>query len=468
MDEEKLEAKILAKRPDLGKEKLAKLVDDMLLSTPFLTRTGALLIISQESGLTPDELGSRQLDDYSLTKIADLTAGLRSVNLVGRLLSLYVSQAPAKRRLVRLKLGDETGKIEVVCWEEKAEAVLSLGLLPGEVVLVQGGYVRLSKQTGLLEVSLQREGSVERTELGHDLPPLTRFFQPVSVALDLEDEFVDVAGVLLVIGRLRRVEASGRRASLREAVITDGKRECILTVWEEALKGLAEAKPLDMFLVSALRRREDGFSTTYRTQVMKCPASELDPEMVRAASTRTLARVRLNVLDVVGETIIATDGSSVLRLEADVTAHRNSCLDCMDAVRVQRRGKTYVYARDIVVVSQSECGGIDMRPVEIVVREDMSPVTDGIIRGVLLTKSPVASVETKYGATKVTSFWLKQGEKVIGGTAWRSKAEELEKVRPGESVEMRWVSLRMTRYGGFELWLDSDSVIEVIKSNPAG
>jgi len=467
MDYETLAAKLLAKRTDLTREALEKLVDEMVKSSPFLTRTGALLILLEKSGIEQGDTAPQPARDYSLTKIADLTPGLGRVSIIGRLIGVSRMVFSGQRRLTRLRVGDETGKVDVVCWEEKAEEVDALSLSPGDVVAIRDGYTRLNQQTGLIEVNVGRQGSVERVEALFDLPPLARLFEPVSRALESGREFVDIVGVLLFVGKAREVESESRVANLMEAVLSDGERECLLTVWGENLPAFTEFKPMDILLLTSLRRREDSFSTTARTQALRAPAEEVDSEMVQKASKRAMRGVRLRVLDVVEtqqrRVIICTDGSSVFRLEHDVDVQRDGCIEVSAGVRVVRRGKEYIYAEQVGAVEQERCEGIRFEPTRISLESATPPVNDAVIVGVLTSKTPLSRVETRFGSREVVSFWLKQGDKAVGGTAWGSKAVELDRVPEGAVVELRWVSLRRSRYDELELRIDSESIIEVIE-----
>ena len=460
MDYEELVSKVLEKRRDLSREELEKLVDKMTREMPFLNRAGALLILLGETG-AGSEVGEAR--DYSLTNIAELTPGLGRVNIRGRVIAIGFTQLSEDRRVARLKLGDGTGKVEVVCWDEKAEQLAGLQLKPGDVAEVRAGYTRASQLTGRVEVHVGKQGSVERSTDDAGIPPLTKLFTPVSEALAGSEEMVDLLGVVLYVGKRREVSVEGGESSLAEIVLSDGRMECLLTVWEEPLSQLSDIRLMDVVMVSQVRRRDEGFATTARSQIIKPAKHEFD-ELVKSAEQRVIHGRRYLVLDRVDtptrRVVICTDGSGVLRMEDVQEFRRGDCFRADYAVKLTRRGKTYLYASNISQIAREGCEGVRFSPTRIRLEQNPVPAIDVIITGTITGKTPLSKTDTRYGEREVIHFWLKQGEKVISGSAWGGKAIELDKIPEGTNVELRWVSLRLNRYNELELRLDQDSVIE--------
>jgi replication factor A1 len=104
----------------------------------LVSREGAAHIVANELGIRLFEQFTGKL------KIKDILPGMRSVEVVGRLRELQEPRAFSTQnrtgKIASFLLGDETGSIRVVLWNEQAEKVN--GLKHDTTVKIVGGYVR--------------------------------------------------------------------------------------------------------------------------------------------------------------------------------------------------------------------------------------------------------------------------------------------------------------------------------------
>ncbi|MBN2095122.1 MAG: hypothetical protein JW727_03680 [Candidatus Aenigmarchaeota archaeon] len=132
MELEELKEKI-SKEASIPKDELEQRIEDKIIElSGLVSEEGAAYIIAKEEGL--DLLEKR---DLSL-KIKNVVPGLKSVDVVGKIVSLSevreFSKADRKGKVQNVVIGDETGTIRVVFWNEKVKEAEALK--PGDVIRV--------------------------------------------------------------------------------------------------------------------------------------------------------------------------------------------------------------------------------------------------------------------------------------------------------------------------------------------
>lgn len=131
-------------------EKLNKLSD-------LISREGAAHIIA-------NELGINLFDGNAQVKINRISAGMRSVNLVGKIVKIYgireYESKGKKGKVANILLGDETGVARLVIWDTNLIAKFENNTIKeGSVVRVKNGYVR--QNSGFRELHLGNQGEIE-------------------------------------------------------------------------------------------------------------------------------------------------------------------------------------------------------------------------------------------------------------------------------------------------------------------
>jgi ssDNA-binding replication factor A large subunit len=121
----------------------------------LVSKDGAAHIVANELGVKLLEHGGRQ-------KIKDVFAGMRSVELVGKVLQIYESRDFTRSdgtpgQVGSFTLGDETGTIRIVCWGEQTK--LLRDLKPNIITLVVNAQSRENNR-GYKELHLSDQSRI--------------------------------------------------------------------------------------------------------------------------------------------------------------------------------------------------------------------------------------------------------------------------------------------------------------------
>ena len=174
---------ILKYKPELTREKILEMVEERV------RELGGLIEEDAAALLIAKELGVPLPKEYVITRsgklrIGDLIPGLRGVRLVARVLRVpSILSLDSGKRILRLLLGDESGTISLVLWNEQADRLYE-ELVPGDCLLIEGAVTR--RYRGRLELSLSRSGRVEVLGGGEPcrtLPPLEELAKKHGVSL---------------------------------------------------------------------------------------------------------------------------------------------------------------------------------------------------------------------------------------------------------------------------------------------
>ena len=142
MSEEEVKSKIARKREDLGN---------------LISEEGAAYLVAKELGV--DLIKPRV---YRL-KIGNVIGGMRNVNLLGRVVKIdevreFKRRDGSKGRVASIYLGDDTGVIRLVLWNEETELIKELK--NGDAIAIVNAYSR--ERFGRVELMLGRFGRVEK------------------------------------------------------------------------------------------------------------------------------------------------------------------------------------------------------------------------------------------------------------------------------------------------------------------
>ena len=163
-------------------------------------------------------------------RVDDLSLGLSDVNLRGLVLATdtvrtFERDDGSEGRVSNLTLGDETGRVRVTLWDEKADRAEELDA--GASVEVVDGYVR--ERDGDLELHVGSRGAVE--EIDEDVA-----YDPETTDIDaLElDETADIAGGVIETDPKRTFDRDdGSEGQVRNVRIKDGTGDIRVALWGE-------------------------------------------------------------------------------------------------------------------------------------------------------------------------------------------------------------------------------------------
>ncbi|MEM2871431.1 MAG: hypothetical protein QXS50_06865 [Candidatus Caldarchaeum sp.] len=441
---EELEEKILQSCKDLSRQDLDRIVEEKLKSSPFLTRLGALLIVLEEIGLSgEDGLGGHH--DYSFTPMSALTAGLKNVSVVGRVLGCKTFSTEDGRSFSRLRLWDGTGAVDVMVWESEQSASV------GDVVAVWNGYVSTPKSGSGLVLHTGSRSRVEKMQDLGKLPPLDFSGFNLSASRLFGRRTVDVSAVVVLNTGVKAVEEETR---LLELLVSDGEAVELFTAWRDwadLLSDVAEGARL----MAASVNLKDGELHTGPNSLLTIVG--FDEDVLARALDKSVPEIPLTVLGRCFDGVLAaTDGSRMLRLGFPAEApHKNVVVE--RAFVIQRRGIPQAYGKSIRSAQENH-----LPPAYTDTLDDSEGrICSGLVDCKLVRKTPLTTVETRFGSRKISTMWVEHGGKTYSCSAWGLAAEKTDELHEGSRLRMAFINVRRNKYGETEIILDGKSFLMI-------
>ncbi len=201
----------------------------------------------------PDADATIDLDLDGETTVESLTMGQSDVTLRGLVLGTdsvrtFDRDDGSEGRVANLTLGDETGRVRVTLWDERAGRARELE--SGAAVEVVDGYVR--EREGDLELHVGDRGAVESVEGEVAYEPDADPIAEVEVG-----ETVDLAGVVRSTDPVRTFDRDdGSEGQVRNVRIQDDTGDMRIALWGD--KADVDLAPGDEVLAADVEV-EDGF-----------------------------------------------------------------------------------------------------------------------------------------------------------------------------------------------------------------
>ena len=178
--------------------------------------------------------GDEETDiDVDLTEgstVESLSLGQSDVNLRGVVLDTgtvrtFSRDDGSEGRVSNLTLGDETGRVRVTMWDERADRAEELE--PGATVEVVDGYVR--EREGSLELHVGSRGAIEGVEESVTFVPEATDIGSLEIG-----QTVDVAGVVRSADPKRTFDRDdGSEGQVRNVRVTDETGDIRVALWGE-------------------------------------------------------------------------------------------------------------------------------------------------------------------------------------------------------------------------------------------
>jgi replication factor A1 len=179
MSAEEIVELIILHRNGLTREEILKAIKKKkTASGGLLTEEAAARLVAAEQGVE-----IRLEKQPPKVYIHQLVSGLNNVTVSGRVLLVNATRADTRSdrgwRMAKLLIGDRTGVVAVVLWNEKAE--LAKGIQPRQVVKVSHGYVRRSKEGGV-ELHVGQRGDIQMSHCSEtdDFPQIEGFRRKIA------------------------------------------------------------------------------------------------------------------------------------------------------------------------------------------------------------------------------------------------------------------------------------------------
>ncbi|OYR48549.1 single-stranded DNA binding protein [Halorubrum sp. Eb13] len=176
----------------------------------------------------PDEDAEVDVQVLDTYRVEDLSLGASDVDLVGQVLDTdsvrtFDRDDGSEGRVANLTVGDETGRVRVTLWDDKAD--LADEFEAGEVVEVGDGYVR--ERDGDLELHVGDRGTVERVDEDVEYVPETTDIADLEIG-----ETVDVGGGVIETDPKRTFDRDdGSEGQVRNVRIKDETGEIRVALW---------------------------------------------------------------------------------------------------------------------------------------------------------------------------------------------------------------------------------------------
>ncbi|PSP94697.1 replication factor A [Halobacteriales archaeon QS_4_62_28] len=193
----------------------------------------------------PDEDATVDVEPGGGSTIESLTMGQSDVDVRGVALNTdsvrtFDRDDGSEGRVANLTIGDETGRIRVTLWDDRADRADEID--SGTAVEVVDGYVR--EREGSLELHVGDQGAVD--EIDDDVG-----FEPDADAIDAIEigETVDIAGVVRSADPKRTFDRDdGSEGQVRNVRIQDATGDIRVALWGE--KADKEIAPGDEILAA--------------------------------------------------------------------------------------------------------------------------------------------------------------------------------------------------------------------------
>jgi ssDNA-binding replication factor A large subunit len=171
------------------------------------------------------EVDVQVTDEYA---VEDLSLGLSDVNIVAELLDTdavrtFDRDDGTEGKVSNLTVGDETGRVRVTLWGDRAD--LAAELDPGITVEVVDGYVR--ERDGDLELHVNERSTVEEVDADVEYVPDATPIETLSIG-----DTADVAGVVRSTDPVRTFDRDdGSEGQVRNVRVQDDTGDIRVALW---------------------------------------------------------------------------------------------------------------------------------------------------------------------------------------------------------------------------------------------
>lgn len=258
----------IKQQSDLSEEDINKKVKTKLEQlSGLISEEGAAHIIANELGVKLTPTGEK-------LQVKNILAGMRNVELTGKVTAKYELREfqTAKRsgKVANFMIGDETGVIRAVMWNDKTEDFEKIK--EGDVIKIQNGYIR--ENNGRKEIHMTDNSKIqinpEGVEVNNAQQQEKRTVKKLN-ELEEGDENIEVLATIVQVFDLRFFEIdpeTGRRAIERDGKYYSGEKE---------VPKISYAYVMNLFLDDGT---ENVRTVLWRNQVQKL--LDLDDEQVIA------------------------------------------------------------------------------------------------------------------------------------------------------------------------------------------
>lgn len=462
---------ILTTRKDLTRDDVLKMIEEKKKEfLGFLSDEGAALILAQELGVALESESRR----YGEVKISSLVPGLRSVTVVGRIVSI---KEPSRFRreygregvVQRITIMDDNGStVDIVLWDENVEKFNRLGIGYGSMIRIRSGYTR-EGLGGRVELHLGRRGDIEVIEkcIGE--------YGFTSISNLKPDGYFNVKGVLCTIYPTRSERGDGAIKLVR-ARIADETGWINLIVWGVRAHEFLSYNPgigANIAVYNGFtKKRMDGslelhvgrigrIEVTGRCSFLPLKyvkVSQLKPESRVDMLLRLLAynigklrsgrrRMRILAWDGEGMVYLTVWEEALTSIEDLLDKLKPNDLLLVQLGRVKdRMGIIEVHLDSGSSLYVNPPFIIEPPPLYQFKSTKIGELREGSIyasvRGILLTKSSIKEVGSVDRKVKISTIRIGDETGIIDVTLWREHADRILDADIGELIDLKWIIVK--------------------------
>lgn len=256
--------KAIVLQTGLTREQITKKIDETMASfNGLLTQVGAALVIADKMSVKLKLSGdSNQQEGTSggtgeFLKIKDLIEGMKSINVLGRVIASFPPKEFAKKdghagKVAAFVLKDATGTTRVSAWDKEADRI-SASLKKGDVVGVYNASIKKAFKGNGVEVSTDNRTSIKINPEGVDVSSLPKAgggeFKEPTVIESFKDAKEDMQYCTFVAKLAGKIPAKafqkkdGTEGSIGKALLKEDSVIATVVFWTERIPdfdGLAE------------------------------------------------------------------------------------------------------------------------------------------------------------------------------------------------------------------------------------
>ncbi|MGQ9680011.1 MAG: OB-fold nucleic acid binding domain-containing protein [Candidatus Bathyarchaeia archaeon] len=470
---EEIIKRILALKPQLTREAVERLIEEeKMKAAGLLTDDAAAHFVASNLGI----LGAGERIEAKL-KIGGLTSGLNNVSLTGRVLHVF----PAKKftrvdgregKLVKMLLGDSTGIVNVLLWDEKADQIIAGRIGAGKIIRILNGYTR--ERRGDIELNVGLRGEIYQEPfdgLGDAFPPLHSFFKT--------PKDIHGPGIVNLIGVVTEKYSSstftrgdGSEGRVARMALEEGGGKITIIVWNERVEELDVEVGARLKIIGGVSKmRRNG-----QLEVHVSPSTVVEVLEVGAAPSKPftplmkIADIKAGMGDVSVLAYVSRVGGVKEFSKSDGGRGKVSSAMLRDETGMIRLNLWDDEAENVKHLKEGDCVFVEHGYARISLGEvalnlgrnstmtvnpegvrlekfdwgekitDISKLREGetnvTIRGRIVDPPQVREVNTSRGLTRVASFKIDDGTGEARVSVWRGLVDEAEKLPLGAIISI--------------------------------
>jgi len=492
---------ILSQRPDITREELLRLIDEKSREAKVsdsYKRVWSIFMVAHELGVKLEQVASEPT-----VKIESLTPGLRSVNIVGRVVWTRFEEVTGaitgeRIKICRMAIGDDTGWCYAILWRELAESAEMQRVGAGDVVRLRRAYCKEGR-FGTLEVHAGANSSLEKVDESEGVPPVERFIMKLS---DLHPNLnvVNVEAVLKSVSPIREFErGGGRKGHLRRILVEQNGTETAASLWDGPASEVDEedvGRRIRLF-GARIRMGVDGrvelsmdnssgvvLMDQVKEGVPKVKIKDIKPGdvmlRIEAKVVKVFPTSKAKLRDLgeraYKEMILADEtGTANLMVwgadESSLQEIEEGDIVLLDGVSAKLRGeRVYLQIGAGGMIRTLDSAEHRLRDLEVEVEAPIriGDLADGarnlVVEGVVTSEVTTVQVQLRDGGQKSkASFFLSDDSGSVVVVAWDDDVKKVEALRPNSTIRVKWCDARHDAFSNtMQLMVSSKTQIERI------